>query len=70
MDTRRVLATTTSMRNAALGLAVALNSFSGRQVDVAIIAFSALMIPPNMLFTVYEIVHERRKAKSAVKANQ
>jgi len=65
MDTRRVLATATSMRNAALGLVVALNSFPDRQVDVAVIAFSALMVPPNMLFTVYEIIHERRKAKQA-----
>jgi BASS family bile acid:Na+ symporter len=70
MDTRRVLATTTSMRNAALGLAVALNSFPDRQVDVAVIAFSALMIPPNMLFTVYEVIHERRKARSATRAAQ
>jgi len=68
MDTRRVLATATSMRNAALGLVVALNSFPDRQVDVAVIAFSALMIPPNMLFTVYEIIHQRRKAKHAAQA--
>lgn len=69
-DTRRILATATSMRNAALGLVIALNSFPDRTVDVAVIAFSALMIPPNMLFTIYEIVRGRRKAKHAAKAGE
>jgi bile acid:Na+ symporter, BASS family len=64
-DTRRVLATATSMRNAALGLVVALNSFPGRDVDAAVVAFSALMIPPNMLFTVYEVIRRRRRTISA-----
>ena len=62
-DTRRVLATATSMRNAALGLVVALHSFPDRTVDVAVIAFSALMIPPNMVLTVYEVLRKRRRAR-------
>jgi len=67
-DTRRILATASSMRNAALGLVIALNSFPDRDVDVAVIAFSALMIPPNMLFTVYEIIRGRRQARHAAEA--
>jgi len=58
-ETRRVLATTTSMRNAALCLVIAMNCFPDTNVVVTVVAFSALMIPPNMLFTVYEIVKRR-----------
>lgn len=50
---RRVFAVSTSMRNSALCLAIALKSFPGRGVDVTVIAFSALMLPPNMIFTLY-----------------
>jgi BASS family bile acid:Na+ symporter len=59
---RRVLATTTSMRNAALCLLIALDSFPGTDVIVTVVAFSALMIPPNMLLTVYGVIKERRTA--------
>lgn len=55
--TRRVLVVTTSMRNIALCLEIASISFRGMNVDVPIIAFSALMLPPNLLFTLY---HARR----------
>lgn len=55
--TRRVLVVTTSMRNVALCLEIASISFRGMNVDVPIIAFSALMLPPNLLFTLY---HARR----------
>lgn len=34
--------------------------FPDTNVDVAVIAFSALMIPVNMVFTVYEVVQGRR----------
>jgi len=61
--TRRVLVVTTSMRNVALCLEICSISFRGMNVDVPIIAFSALMLPPNLLFTLY---HARRlKAASA-----
>ncbi|MBN1510089.1 MAG: bile acid:sodium symporter [Sedimentisphaerales bacterium] len=69
-ETRRVLATATSMRNAALGLVVALNNFPGRHVAVAVIAFSALMIPPNMLLTVYAIVRARRGKRHAAQVGE
>jgi hypothetical protein len=49
------------MRNAALALMIALNSFPDTNVDAAVIAFSGLMIPPNMLFTAYHVLRSRRK---------
>lgn len=57
--TRRVLVVSTSMRNVALCLAIAWKSFPGRNVDVPVIAISAMMLPPNFLFTLYQA----RKAK-------
>jgi len=59
-ETRRVLATATSMRNAALCFIIATNGFPDTNVIVTVVAFSGLMIFPNMLFTVYEIVKERK----------
>jgi BASS family bile acid:Na+ symporter len=58
--TRRVLATSTGMRNVMVAMLVALNSFPDRHVDVAVLAFSALMVPPNLLFTLYESWRLRR----------
>jgi bile acid:Na+ symporter, BASS family len=52
--TRRVLTVNTSMRNVALGLAIASRSFPGASVDVGVVAFSALMLPPNVVFTIYQ----------------
>lgn len=59
-QTRRILATTTSMRNAALCFVIATNGFPDTNVIVTVVAFSGLMIFPNMLFTVYEIIKERK----------
>jgi BASS family bile acid:Na+ symporter len=50
------------MRNVALALAIASRSFPGANVDVGILAFSALMLPPNVLFTIYQ----SRKTKKLV----
>ena len=69
-EMRRILATGSSMRNAALGLMIAANSFPGTNVNVAVVAFSALMIPPNMLFTVYELIRRRRAAKHLAEVNE
>jgi len=52
--TRRVLTVNTSMRNVALALAIASRSFPDANVDVGVLAFSALMLPPNVLFTIYQ----------------
>jgi len=60
--TRRVLTVNTSMRNVALALAIASPNFPGGNVDVGILAFSALMLPPNVLFTIYQ----SRKTKKLV----
>ena len=56
---RNVLATATSMRNAALALAIAVNSFPDRRADLAIIVFSGLMIPPNALLMVYHMARDK-----------
>lgn len=52
--TRRVLATGTGMRNAMVALLIALTSFPDSDVDVVVLAFSALMVPPNLAFTLYQ----------------
>jgi BASS family bile acid:Na+ symporter len=62
---RRVLAIATSMRNAALGLLIAMRAFPESGADVGIVAFMGLMVPPNMLFTVYHTIRERRRQKRA-----
>lgn len=60
LETRRILATATSMRNAGLCFIIAANGFPETDVIVTVIAFSGLMIPPNMLLTVYSIIKERK----------
>lgn len=60
---RRVLAIATSMRNAGLCLLVAMRMFPESGADVAVIAFMGLMVPPNMLYTVYHSVKERRRER-------
>jgi predicted Na+-dependent transporter len=60
---RRVMAIATSMRNAGLCLLITLRAFPGSGADVAVIAFMGLMVTPNMLFTVYHFIRERRKRK-------
>ena len=62
---RRILASATSMRNAALCLAFVEATSPGHAVIVPLIAFSLLMVPPNMLFTVYWTIREKRKERKA-----
>ena len=64
-DSRQILATSTSMRNAVLCLAIVESTSSGHAVLVPLIAFSLLMVPPNMLFTIYSAVQAKRKARHA-----
>jgi BASS family bile acid:Na+ symporter len=61
--TRRVLATSTGMRNAMVALLVALTSFPGSDVDLVVLAFSALMIPPNLIFTIYQNRRDRARRR-------
>lgn len=51
---RRALAAGTSMRNSAVSLLIVLDSFPGTSADLAVIAFTALMIPMNMVFGLYQ----------------
>jgi BASS family bile acid:Na+ symporter len=65
-ESRQILATSTSMRNAALCMAIVERSAPGHAVLVPLIAFSLLMVPTNMLFTVYRKIRSKREAgKSA-----
>jgi bile acid:Na+ symporter, BASS family len=66
-QTRQVLATVTGMRHVSLCLLIALNTFPGPEVQTPLVAFSALMIPPNTLFAVYMVISSRRAARALQK---
>lgn len=66
-DLRQILASSTSMRNAALCLAIVQASSPGHAVLVPLIAFSLLMAPPNMLLTVFSAVQAKLKARRAAR---
>lgn len=61
-EARPVLATVTSMRNVALGLLLAFRTFPDPAVQTPLVAFSALMVPPNMLLTLYWAIKSKKKA--------
>ena len=42
------------MRNAMVALLIARTSFPDSDVDLAVLAFSSLMVPPNLIFTIYQ----------------
>lgn len=60
VETRTDLATGTSMRNIPIALVIALHSLPDRQIAVTVAAFGALMVPPNMLLTLYQTFKARR----------
>jgi BASS family bile acid:Na+ symporter len=60
---RRILATSTSMRNAALCFGIVEATQPGHPVEVPLIAFSMLMVFPNMVFTIFHAVVAKRKAR-------
>jgi len=62
-DARQILATATSMRNAVLCVGIVQGSSPGSVVLVPLIAFSLLMVPPNMLFAIFSIVKSKRKTR-------
>jgi BASS family bile acid:Na+ symporter len=66
--TRRVLAINTSSRNVALCLAIASRSFPGADVDVGVIAFSTLILPPNAVFTFYRVRKMKKRATISIRA--
>ncbi len=61
--TRPVLATASSMRNGALGLAIAVKSFPDLTVLTPLVAFFAIMVPLNLLYTVVAKVGGKIGAK-------
>ena len=66
-ETRPVLATVTGMRHVALCLLIALNTFPDPAVQAPLLAFSALMVPPNMLLTAYMVIRSRKAARASQK---
>ena len=64
-ETRPVLATVTGMRNIALCLLIALDTFTDPAVQTPLVAFSALMVPPNMLLMVYMLIRSRKAARKS-----
>jgi BASS family bile acid:Na+ symporter len=63
-ETRQVLASASSMRNVALGLAIVTRTFPGAGMEVPLVAFSALMIPPNLIFLVAALILNKRRKKT------
>ncbi len=61
-EARPVLATVTSMRNVALCLLIALKTFPDPAVQTPLVAFSALMITPNMLLSLFWAVRSKKKS--------
>jgi BASS family bile acid:Na+ symporter len=59
-ENRRILASATSMRNVALCAAIALRSFPGTDVDIALVAFSSMMATPASTLIFYENYKKRR----------
>jgi BASS family bile acid:Na+ symporter len=57
---RRVLATASSMRNVVLCLAIVRYTAPGAPVEVPLVAFSALMIPPNLIFYLLTVWRDRK----------
>lgn len=67
-ETRSVLATATSMRNVALALFLVLENALDAQLTVTVAAFGALMVPPNLVFSLYrQFVTRRRRGAPAAR---
>jgi BASS family bile acid:Na+ symporter len=67
-ETRPLLATASSMRFVALGLAIAVRSFPEAGLEYPLVAFASLMIPANMILTVITVIRSKRAQKRALKA--
>ena len=68
-ETRQVLATCTGIRNVVLCMAIVHTSAPEHAVLVPLFAFSLLMVPPDMLFTIYCAVHAKREARKVAAAS-
>jgi len=58
---RQALTIITSMRNLAICLAIAVKTMPEAKVIIPLIALGALMVFPNMLFTVFLLLRNRKK---------
>jgi bile acid:Na+ symporter, BASS family len=63
--TRPVLAASSSMRNIALALAIAIRSFDDPAVLTPLVAFLAIMVPSNLVFSLIFKAAAKRAAKPA-----
>jgi bile acid:Na+ symporter, BASS family len=68
-ETRQVLATCTGIRNVVLCMAIVHTSAPEHAVLVPLFAFSLLMVPPDMLFTIYCAVQAKRRARKVAAAS-
>jgi BASS family bile acid:Na+ symporter len=60
--TRQILASASSMRNAALALVIVTNAFPNMDYEVPVVAFSALMVLPNMIFTIIMMIWNKKQS--------
>lgn len=67
---RQFLATVTSIRNAGLVLLVAMVIFPRAGVDLVVLAYTMLIIPPNAVLTITKMVQAKRRQKRAVKGTE
>lgn len=61
--TRQILASASSMRNAALALLIVTNAFPNMDYEIPVVAFSALMVLPNMILTSIMMIWNRKKSQ-------
>lgn len=62
-ESRRVMATSTSMRNIVVCFFIARYWFPGTKAYLVPIAYLAMMVPANLLFTLYQKWRERRTGR-------
>jgi len=63
-ETRQVLASASSMRNVGLCLAIVTRSLPDSGIEIPLVAFCALMIPPNLVLTILMLVLNRFRSKT------
>jgi len=63
-ERRRVLAIATNTRNAPVCLVLAIAGFRSPLVATVVLAYMLLMVPPNLLLTLYFTIKNRRRARA------
>jgi BASS family bile acid:Na+ symporter len=64
-ETRPLLATASSMRFVALGLAISVRSFPEAGLEYPLVAFASLMIPANLILTVTTMIRSKKAKKKS-----